>query len=291
MENLRVIDTPPAYSNYSFIAPKRQHKLTQSQKIIILEKLQTNLVLPDLLRNFSAIAAHYIRFKGLKFRHETNCIEIHKHPLDLFQQSFSLTNNNKDLGTLVYSSDEPLQINELSILKELHQLLVTNLMHALMFQEMQNRVLKDHLTGLDNRASFDENVQRSYSLCQRHKSNMVLLLTDLNNFKTINDTYGHQFGDKILCRYANVLQRCVRNSDMAFRLGGDEFAIILQPATDQSAKRVIERINHEIATDDLLREFKISSAIGSAMWRAGSTVDSLFKQADEALYQNKFNKE
>ncbi|MFT5880494.1 MAG: diguanylate cyclase (GGDEF)-like protein [Moritella sp.] len=289
MENLSIINTPKMHTNYAFMAPKRQHKLTQSQTIIILEKLQTSLELNSLLHNFAAIAAQYVCFSGLSFNTETNNIELKNDDEAVFQQRFNLSAHGKDLGTLLYSSGGPLKINELSLLKELHQLFVTNLMHALMFQEMQNRILKDHLTGLDNRASFDENIHRSYSLCQRHKSNMALLLTDLNDFKRINDTYGHQFGDKILQRYAHVLQRSIRNSDLAFRLGGDEFAIILQPASEQSTRLVIERISNEIKNDALLSEFNVASAIGSAMWRAGETVESLFKLADEDLYNSKFN--
>lgn len=289
MENLSIFNTYKTHLNHALITPKRQHKLTQSQTIIILEKLQTSLELNSLLHNFAAIAAQYVHFSGLSFNTETTNIELIKDDEAVFQQRFNLSVHSKDLGTLLYSSAGPLKINELSLLKELHQLFVTNLMHALMFQEMQNRILKDHLTGLDNRASFDENIHRSYSLCQRHKSNMALLLTDLNDFKRINDTYGHQFGDKILQRYAYVLQRSIRNSDLAFRLGGDEFAIILQPASEQSTRLVIERIRNEIKNDALLSEFNVASAIGSAMWRAGETVESLFKLADEDLYNSKFN--
>lgn len=289
MTNISMLTKPKTLTNYGFIPAKKQNKLTQSQTIIILEKLQTTLDLSSLLQNFAAIAAQYVRFSGLTFVSTNNNIVLEADSNPLFQQNFSLATQDKDLGSFLYSSDKPFKISELTMLKELQKLLVTNLMHALTFQEMQHRVLKDHLTGLDNRASFDENIQRSYSLCQRHKSNMVLLLTDLNNFKAINDTYGHQFGDKILQRYANVLQKSVRNSDLAFRLGGDEFAVLLQPASEQSTETVIERINSEIANDSLLSEFSVSSAIGSAMWRAGETIDSLFKLADEDLYKNKYD--
>jgi len=289
MDNLSIINTPRVLTNYGFTAPKRQHKLTQSQTIAALKKLQTSLSIDELLPNFAAIAAQHVRFTGLSFIAENNQIELSTDSSATFQQNFHLSLQGKELGALLYSSVKPLKVSELSLLKELHQLLLSNLMHALMLQEMQVRIMKDHLTGLDNRASFDENIQRSYSLCQRFKSNMALLITDLNDFKRINDTYGHQFGDKVLQQYAQVVQRSIRNSDMAFRLGGDEFAIILQPASQQSTRLVIERIRHEVKHDAFLSEFNISTAIGSAMWRAGETVESLFKLADEELYSCKFN--
>ncbi|PKH07372.1 GGDEF domain-containing protein [Moritella sp. Urea-trap-13] len=289
MDNLSIINTPKIHTNYVFTAPKRQQKLTPAQTIATLKKLQTCLDVNSLLSNFAAIAAQHVRFTGLSFTDATNNIQLETDCTAVFQQNYHLTTMGKDLGSLLYSSVKPLKINELSILKELHQLLETNLMHALMLQEMQIRIMKDHLTGLDNRASFDENILRSYSLCQRHKSNMALLITDLNDFKRINDTYGHQFGDRILKHYARLLQRSIRNSDVAFRLGGDEFAIILQPASSQSTNLVIERIYSAIQNDELLSEFNITSAIGSAMWRAGETIDSLFKLADEDLYNSKLN--
>ena len=289
MDNLSIINTPKTHTYYGFTAPKRQQKLTSSQTIATLKKLQTSLDVDSLLHNFAAIAAQHVRFTALSFTDEMNNIHLKTDCSATFQQNYHLAVEGKDLGSLLYSSVKPLKISELSILKELHQLLETNLMHALMLQEMQVRIMKDHLTGLDNRASFDENIKRSYSLCQRHKSNMALLVTDLNDFKRVNDTYGHPFGDKILKHYAHVLQRSIRNSDVAFRLGGDEFAIILQPASVQSTRLVIERIDSEIKNDVLLSEFNITSAIGSATWRAGETIESLFKLADEALYNNKFN--
>lgn len=289
MDNLSIINTPKIHVNYEFTAPKRQLKLTATQTIATLKKLQSSLDVDSLMQNFAAIAAEHVRFNGLSFTDAANNILLKSDSNATFQQNYHLTAQGKDLGALLYSSVKPLKINELSLLKELHQLLETNLMHALMLQEMQIRVMKDHLTGLDNRASFDENIQRSYSLCQRHKSNMALLVTDLDNFKRINDTYGHQFGDKVLRHYAYLLQRSIRNSDVAFRLGGDEFAIILQPASSQSTRLVIERIHAEIQNDALLSEFNITSAIGAAMWRAGETVESLFKLADEDLYNSKVN--
>lgn len=289
MTSLNMLNVPKIHTNYDFTVPKKQHKLTQSQKIIILEKLQTNLELEVLLQNFAAIAAQYVHFKGLKFTAKHDNLTLLDDTTSLFHQTFNLALHDKDLGSFVYSSDHPFKISELSMIKEIHELLLTSLMHALMFQEMQLRILKDHLTGLDNRASFDENIQRSYSLCQRHKSNMALLLTDLNDFKRINDTYGHQFGDKILKHYAKVLTRSTRNSDVAFRLGGDEFAIILQPASEQSISSVTKRILEESLEDNLLNEFNVSSAIGAAMWRAGTTIETLFKEADENLYRNKFD--
>lgn len=289
MDNLSIINTAKTHVHYGFTASKRQHKLTSSQTIAVLKKLQTSLVLDELLHNFAAITAQHVRFTGLSFNAEDNNLELRRDSTACFQQNFHLSLHGKELGSLLYSSTKPLKVNELSLLKELHQLLLTNLMHAVIFQEMQIRIMKDHLTGLDNRASFDENIQRSYSLCQRFKSNMALLITDLNDFKRINDTYGHQFGDNVLQHYAQVVERCIRNSDMAFRLGGDEFAIILQPASQQSTSLVIERIRDEVEHDALLSEFNITAAIGSAMWRAGETVESLFKLADEELYNCKLN--
>lgn len=289
MDNLSIINIPKTHTNYSFATPKRQHKLAPSQTIAVLKKLQTSLVLDELLQNFAAITAQYVPFSGLSFISETNNIELQADVSATFQQHFHLSLHGKELGSLLYSSIKPLKVSELSLLKELHQLLISNLMHALMLQDMQVRIMKDHLTGLDNRASFDENIQRSYSLCQRFKSNMALLITDLNDFKRINDTYGHQFGDQILQHYAQVVLRSIRNSDMAFRLGGDEFAIVLQPASQQSTSLVIDRIRYEVKHDIFLREFNITAAIGSAMWRAGETVESLFKLADEDLYSCKFN--
>ena len=145
----------------------------------------------------------------------------------------------------------------------------------------------DHLTGICNRAFFDESLQRAVDQNQRHSNGLTLLLLDLDHFKQINDTYGHPVGDQVLANFAEVLTRCIRRTDMAFRLGGDEFALLLQPADAQAAQRVKSRIAFHLHTHPELLRWKVGSSIGFAQWQPGMSVGDLYEAALRGLYRQK----
>ena len=104
--------------------------------------------------------------------------------------------------------------------------------------EKKNEQLKrlayyDHLTGLLNRTSFEESLKRMLASAKRYQKILALLFIDLDHFKMINDSYGHQIGDGVLKHVASVISSCIRKSDIATRLGGDEFAIALTDIQNQ----------------------------------------------------------
>lgn len=136
----------------------------------------------------------------------------------------------------------------------------------------------DSLTGLYNRGGYDTRLQEAVLRCQRQRESLCLMLFDLDKFKQINDTYGHQVGDEFLKRMANALRAAIREHvDHACRMGGDEFAIVL--FSDLTiAKRVGEKVIG-------LMEGKVS--IGIAQLQGTDTIESLIKRADTVLYEAK----
>ena len=145
-------------------------------------------------------------------------------------------------------------------------------------QESMRIAQTDSLTGLYNRGAYDARLQEAYLRCQHQHEPLCLMLLDLDNFKTVNDTYGHQRGDEYLKETANAIRTCVRvHVDHACRMGGDEFAIIL--FSDMTvAKRVASK---------LLEAMKNLVSIGIARLRENDTVESLVARADAALYEVK----
>ena len=163
-----------------------------------------------------------------------------------------------------------------------------NLMHntsVKSFEKLNYEATHDELTGLYNRRGYDfllENID--IETC-------ALLLVDLDEFKQINDTYGHEVGDKILKEVSEVLHSSFRNRDYICRFGGDEMAVIMVHA-DPSMKSLIENkimdVNNELQADD--RELPaISLSVGVAFGREGISLETLFKNADDALYRVKEN--
>ena len=146
----------------------------------------------------------------------------------------------------------------------------------------------DSLTGLANRTLFREFLTASLARSERRGKTTAVLFLDLDHFKEINDTLGHDAGDKLLSSVAKRVQDCVREGDLVARLGGDEFAIVLDDVADSSdARQVAEKIladlqkPHDLGEEERL----VGTSIGIAAFpESGKAADELIKAADEAMY-------
>lgn len=148
----------------------------------------------------------------------------------------------------------------------------------------------DPLTGLPNRALFLEHLKQFLKEAKRSCSIFGVVFIDLDGFKGINDTYGHEAGDKVLKKLARTLSGVIRGNDIVARLGGDEFVGIFSISHERDAgvirKKIIETLPHEIrcTTYDIL----IHYSLGISLYPTdGTTVDALLKKADQAMYQEK----
>ena len=143
---------------------------------------------------------------------------------------------------------------------------------------------KDGLTGLNNRRTFFDRFEDK----RRKSRDGVLLVIDADFFKRINDTYGHQAGDRCLKSIAYVLQRSVRKDDVIGRIGGEEFAIYLHDTTLQQARVIGERLTKPIAfQSEANAHLTVTLSIGAVFSYPEATMDQLFGLADEALYRAK----
>lgn len=149
---------------------------------------------------------------------------------------------------------------------------------------------EDSLTGLGNRRALDEALAR---LEQSPDSDHVahsLVLIDVDGFKSVNDTYGHQVGDEVLKAVARTLRTCARRADLLIRLGGDEFVVVAAGATKLEAAALAARIHDSIKSTDwaaIAPGLQVGISIGFAATGAGSLVSDLFGAADAAMYDDK----
>lgn len=153
--------------------------------------------------------------------------------------------------------------------------------------------LKDPLTGLGNRRHFLSVLERAIETVARSGDSMLLLLLDIDRFKSINDTHGHLVGDQVLQAVGNCLAGCVRPMDTVARYGGEEFAVILPSCRPLFGRAVAERIRQTIAALDIaaapLLNVKVTVSIGGAYapeW-VRSTADLWIERADLQLYRAK----
>ena len=144
----------------------------------------------------------------------------------------------------------------------------------------------DPLTGLYNRRFGEEHLLRQIASAERRGDPLIVLLLDLDNFKGINDRFGHAAGDLVLKEFARRLNKGIRASDTAVRLGGDEFLVILPECPPEKMDVVLSRLTNfqiEIGQDRIL----VSSSRGWAQYEEADTAEELMRRADEALYGHK----
>ncbi len=145
----------------------------------------------------------------------------------------------------------------------------------------------DKLTQLYNRTKIDELFLLELGKARRYGNALSVVLLDLDHFKQVNDTYGHQTGDLVLRNLAETLRRNVRDSDHIGRWGGEEF-VILAPSTDlEQARALAEKLRAAIAGHDFAEVGHKTASFGVATWRDGDDEDSMTKRADECLYMAK----
>ncbi len=158
-------------------------------------------------------------------------------------------------------------------------------------QQLLNLAERDSLTGLYNRHRFQEELSRAVEEAQRSKSACALLFFDLDEFKAINDHFGHGAGDALLTRVANEVSHVVRRHESLFRLGGDEFAVILAFSGMEQAQALAERIVRAISNITLPfdgQSLRISSSLGIALYpEHARDSEYLVAFADAAMYQAK----
>jgi diguanylate cyclase (GGDEF)-like protein len=148
----------------------------------------------------------------------------------------------------------------------------------------------DALTGVANRATFDQHLNDSIEHCKQHGTQVALIYIDLDGFKPINDTYGHHVGDIVLSTVADRLRHLVRRTDIVARLGGDEFAIISAQCDSESIKPVLDRINHVINDAIVVagKHLQIGCSLGVALCPDdGWSATELVRLADERMYAAK----
>lgn len=157
--------------------------------------------------------------------------------------------------------------------------------------ELSRKAITDSLTGLYNRAYFQSALQKEYALARLWQRSTALVMVDIDHFKQINDTYGHQVGDAVLQRVAQILKESCRESDVAARYGGEEMAVILTETNSDQALDVAERIRETLEKEAFRNgdvKFRVTASLGVAGNAAMlNDPDALVKAADEALYRSK----
>jgi len=156
--------------------------------------------------------------------------------------------------------------------------------------QLKNMAAKDALTGLNNRRCFDQVMSCFIDESQSKGQKFLVILLDLNDFKAINDGYGHTFGDLILVNVAEAIREVIREGDFAVRYGGDEFVLIMSYQQGFDRELMLKRLRDSIEKKFILKErqVRLRVSIGSAVYPDdGRSMDELLFIADHKMYQEK----
>ncbi len=208
-------------------------------------------------------------------------VELAKKNLELEHKTHQLAELNRDL-----------QVQQMQELRRVNSALQAEIIERRQAEERAHGLAtRDPLTGLLNRRSLLEHLEHAIARAGRHKNGMAVLFLDMDRFKTINDTLGHDVGDALLIQVAERISASVRESDVVARLGGDEFVILMEdlsayPSAGEVAKKIIQANTPECRIGSHCLRTSVSIGI-SLFPQDGTTVHDLMKHADLAMYHAK----
>lgn len=284
------LSNAPDYATLSHLNSWQDTTSGASQNLF--EQLQSSLELQQQLNIFAAATGKIMPLHSVQLLtavgeycvNENNAIGT---ITTTYQHRSLLMLQQQCLAELVYHSDNPFTPAIRKALAKRESDWLFALRNALVVARLQKMVFKDTLTQLGNRRFFDESLTKAVTVAQRSYQDCALVLLDLDNFKQVNDLYGHHNGDEVLLAVAEAMRDTLRESDQLFRFGGDEFAVILTVKDADSAEYVAGRLIQAINHHHCCQRYQVTASAGIARLSQVTNSQQLFRLADQALYTAK----
>lgn len=187
---------------------------------------------------------------------------------------------------------DPFNVNDLDFILNLSELIAMSISNAVLYEQTKKLAVTDGLTGISNRPNMEQSLLSEFERSKRYSSPLSIVLLDVDHFKDVNDSYGHQKGDEILVTFASVLKKFCRANDTAARYGGEEFLMILPQSNAQGAFKIAERVREEIMKMSFVgndSKFSVTTSCGVAELNRDymKNTDQLINVADNAMYEAK----
>jgi len=173
---------------------------------------------------------------------------------------------------------------------EVRKLRLLNVQHAFAAQSELSASMVDSLTNVFSRSFLRELLQGEIARAERNTRPLGLVMCDVDNFKQVNDRYGHLMGDYVLAQIAGILKACVRGSDYVVRYGGDEFLLVLSETDESGSRTVMNRIRQKVTEWDRsnrLGDVTLGISLGLHQHAPGETAEQAVSEADARMYADK----
>ena len=233
---------------------------------------------------------------------------IGKDDFELFEKNIAQIFREQDLAILnndrLSTSDEWLKIDDKKLLfqtkkipfkyKEKNKKGILGIsrdittLHKIQ-EKLKEQAYYDDLTKIFNRKAYNERIQEKFDMFNRYQIYFCIATYDIDDFKHINDTYGHDMGDKVLIEITNEIRNSIRKTDLLFRIGGEEFMIIFSKTLMQEAYEVVEKTRVDISNMSIIENEKITISIGITEVKKDDTPNLIYERADKLMYKSKKN--
>ncbi len=256
----------------------------------LLSQLQTTLDVPTLLELFHSELLEEFFLAGVRYVNEPEQILETTGRTSTHSCGYRLISRQDNLGELVFYRSTRFNEKELAGIEYLIGTLLFPLRHAIQYRQAVAASMADPLTGAGNRIALDTALERELALARRYRQPFSLLVIDIDKFKSVNDRFGHNAGDKALKKMVTTLSDIHRATDTCFRFGGEEFVVVLNSTDTEGAMVIAERLRRGVERkriNYLEHSFRLTVSIGVTTWRKSDTAASLFERADRALYDIK----
>lgn len=257
-------------------------------KLAFLEKLNTAIELEPLLAIYAQELSLRVPITGLEF-YIDQPYQLKYSQTSKFSLESELGLGDKVIGSVKYLSSAVLNATSRHLIASLEHQLLQPLSNVLVFEKNKQLSYRDYLTGLGNRNYYEEAMTSMLATAQRENRSFSVVLLDLDNFKSVNDSFGHSEGDRVLQEFSSILAQAVRSNDHLFRFGGDEFVLLLAHADHLNPSLVANRILKATQQSPLMHKHNVTTSIGFTNWRSGDSSAQLTERADKALYHSKAN--
>ncbi len=236
---------------------------------------------------------HYLPVGGRGKRNHV--VLTKKHPFEDVSSLLvmPLVGGDRVVGTFVLASSEAglFTTDRREMLRVIGHQVAVSIQNALMLQRLEEMATTDGLTGLLNHRTFQDRISEMLARAERSGRPLSMVLTDIDHFKSVNDTYGHPVGDQVLKGVSKVLATSVRTIDVVARYGGEEFAIVLEETDGAGAVLLAERIRQEVSRlrfDSDQGPFQVTISLGVATFpEHGHHKQEIIEHSDQALYRAK----
>lgn len=258
----------------------------------ISSALQMSLQFDELIKIFSSQIKHLVPHTGFVYTNSEFDLTIKQGIETQYSCSYGLVTEKTQLGDLRLTRRQKFNDKEIKLLESLLCCLIYPLKNATLYSHALKMAYTDTLTQTNNRSSFENTLLQEITLSKRNLNPMAILFFDIDHFKRINDTYGHECGDIVLKNIAKCIKKTIRGSDVIFRYGGEEFVILLRNTNINGAKKAAEKLHQAIKNGTFaygMEIIKLTASIGISTLQTNDSVESFVKRADDAMYEAKNN--